>query len=75
VNYFAMVDICKINDNANYFYYQDTYQNDVPRLFEFETSGGDLVITLSQTNLRGLDWKEKKKGYGKATIVVARQIK
>ena len=35
VNYFAMVDICKINDNANYFYYEDNYQNDVPRLFEF----------------------------------------
>ena len=70
-----MVDICKINDNANYFYYEDTYQNDVPRLFEFETSGGDVVITLSQPNLRGLDWKEKKKGYGTATLVIARQVK
>ena len=33
-----------------------------------------MVITLSQPNLRGLDWKEKKKGYGTATVVVARQI-
>ncbi len=40
VNFFAMIDICRINDNANYFYYQDTYQSDIPKLFEFETTGG-----------------------------------
>lgn len=25
VRYFAMIDICQINDNANYFYYEDCY--------------------------------------------------
>lgn len=34
VNYFTMIDVCKINDNANYFYYEDEYKTDVPRLFE-----------------------------------------
>jgi hypothetical protein len=57
VNFFTMIDICRVNDNANYFYYEDTYLNDVPRLFEFETTGGEVVITLSQLNLRSLDWK------------------
>ncbi len=23
VDYFNMIDICKLNDNANYFYYED----------------------------------------------------
>ena len=33
-----------------------------------------MVITLSQPNLRGLDWREKKKGYGTATLVLAKQV-
>jgi|JI61114C2RNA_FD_contig_31_6222148_length_1306_multi_2_in_0_out_0_3 hypothetical protein len=40
VDYFKMINICKVNDNANYFYYEDEYQNDTAKLFELETSGG-----------------------------------
>ena len=72
VEYFSMADICKINDNAHYFYYQDTYKKDEPKLFEFEIGGGDVVISLSQPNIRGLDWREKKKGYGNATMIIAK---
>lgn len=33
VQYFGMVDICKINDNAHYLYYQDNYESDKAKVF------------------------------------------
>lgn len=30
------------------------------------------MISLSQPNIRGLDWREKKKGYGTATMIIAK---
>ena len=74
VQYFSMLDICKINDNANYYSLQNEYVDNQPKMFEFETPGGDVVITLSQKNIRGLDWRQKKKGYGAATMVIAKQV-
>lgn len=58
-----MIDICKINDNANYFFYEDEYQYDVPKLFELETTGGEVVVSVSQRNLRVInrDRRDKKK--------------
>jgi hypothetical protein len=35
VRYFRMVDICWINDNANYYSEQKEYKSDVPKLWEF----------------------------------------
>ena len=74
VQYFSMVDICRINDNAHYFSHQTEYYDDQAKMFELETSGGDLVLTFSQRNIRGLDWREKKKGYANATMVIAKQV-
>ena len=74
VQYFTMVDICKINDTAHYFSSQADYTDNQPKMFEFETSGGNIVLTISQKNIRGLDFKDQKKGYGTATMVVAKQI-
>jgi hypothetical protein len=74
VQYFSMVDICRINDNAHYFSHQAEYIDDQAKIFELETSGGDVVVTLSQRNIRGLDWREKKKGYANATMVIAKQV-
>lgn len=57
LQYFSMVDICKVNDNANYYCFQDTYVSDKPKVFEFEISGGEVVVSFSQPNLRTLDWR------------------
>jgi hypothetical protein len=35
VDYFSMADICKINDNSHYFYYEDCYKKDEAKIFEF----------------------------------------
>ena len=43
-------------------------------MFEFQTSGGQIYVTFSQTNVREFHWKDSKKGYGKVTLVVAKQI-
>ncbi len=33
-----------------------------------------MVVTISQKNIRGSDWREKKKGYANATLVIAKQV-
>jgi hypothetical protein len=53
VNYFDMVDICKINDNANYTNVDAELNKKNGEMFEFETNGGNLTLSISQQSLRG----------------------
>lgn len=62
-----------VSDNANYLYHQSTYQSNIAQMFQFETEGGHIYVSFSQTNLREFDWREKK-SYGKVTLVIAKQI-
>jgi hypothetical protein len=54
VNYFDMVDICKIKDNANYINVDVEFNKKRGEIVEFETDGGNVTIGLSQQSLRGL---------------------
>ena len=63
-----------VSDNANYLYQQSTYKNDIPQMCEFETEGGQIYVSFSQTNVREFHWKDSKKGYGKVTLVIAQQV-
>ena len=53
MNYFGMVDICKINDNANYLSVESEFDRHNGEMFEFETEGGPATVALSQKTLRG----------------------
>lgn len=53
VNYFGMVDICKVNDNANYVSVEAEFDRHNGEMFEFETEGGPATVGLSQKTLRG----------------------
>ena len=35
LNYFALVDICKINDNANYLFFEREFKSSSGEIFEF----------------------------------------
>ena len=53
VNYFDMIDICKVRDNASYMNVDADFDKKRGEIFEVETKGGDVVLTLSQRSLRG----------------------
>jgi hypothetical protein len=53
VNYFDMVDICKIDDNASYSSFETEFDRKHAKVFAFNTAGGNLMLTLSQKSLRG----------------------
>ena len=48
VNYFGMVDICKIDDNANYVVVEADFNKKNGQMFEFETNGGTSTVAVSQ---------------------------
>lgn len=50
--FFVLVDICHINDNANYFYKELDFQCSIPRYIDFKTHGGDITFTFSQVSRR-----------------------
>lgn len=73
VNYFSMVDICTLDDNANYLCVDAEFNRHNGEMFEFETEGGKATVALSQKSLRGEPEEVEKKGYSRATIVVSKQ--
>ena len=73
VNYFGMVDICKINDDANYLCVEAEFDKHNGQMFEFETQGGPATVGVSQKSLRGADEDDEKKGYSRSTIVVSKK--
>lgn len=52
--YFIIVDICKIDDNAHYYYIMSSFAKNKPLLYDLSTEGGDLTLTASQMSKREL---------------------
>lgn len=52
--YFIIVDICKIDDNAHYYYVTNSFEKNKPILYDLSTEGGDLTLTASQKSKREL---------------------
>jgi hypothetical protein len=50
--FFVVVDLCHINDCANYFYKELNFQSGRPQYIDFSTNGGDLTFALSQVSGR-----------------------
>lgn len=57
LDYFVMIDFCKINDNASYINVDAKFNKHNAEMFEFETDGGDVTLSLSQQSLRSEDSK------------------
>ena len=54
VTYFGMVDICKVNDNANYISVEGDFNKKNGEIFEFDVKEpGVITVALSQQSLRG----------------------
>ncbi len=72
MNYFDMIDICKVRDNASYMNVDVEFDKKRGEIFEVETEGGDLMLTVSQQSLRGMGEAEERRGYARSTVIVAR---
>ena len=46
--FFVIIDICHIEDNANYFYKELCFKKGQGEFFDFFTTGGNLTLALSQ---------------------------
>jgi len=53
LDYFQLVNICKVNDRANYYYDELTYPQDIPLYVNLITKGGRATIGLTQEDTRG----------------------
>jgi hypothetical protein len=71
VNYFFMVDICKINDNASFTNLQAQFSRKRAEVFEFTTNGGSLTIELSQEERRN-EKAYLENSFARSTLIVAR---
>ncbi len=54
LKYFVILDICKINDNAHYYYVSNKFEKNKPNLYDIVTEGGDITLTASQKSKREL---------------------
>lgn len=52
--YFVILDICKINDNAHYYYVLDKFEKNKPILYDLVSEGGHITLTASQKSKREL---------------------
>ena len=48
INYFQLVDICKIEDKANYYYEEITYPKATPVYTILTSKGGEATVALTQ---------------------------
>ena len=67
-----MIDLCKINDNAHYINIDAKFDKKNGQMFDFQTEGGNLTLSLSQKSLRSEDNKRQAQGYSRNTFVVGR---
>ena len=72
--FFVIVDICHIDDNANYFYKEMCFKNGKANYFDLSTTRGSLTLTLSQESKRFRKSKGKNHKLGSASIILGREV-
>lgn len=70
--FFVIVDICYIDDNANYFYKELNFKQGVGNYFDFFTTGGNMTLTLSQESKRYKKAKGKNTKLAKGTMILGK---
>lgn len=73
VQYFVIVDICYINDNAHYYYHADNFQKNKPICYDLQTSGGELNLIASQVSKRQASISNPNAKMSDITFVLASQ--
>ena len=72
--FFVIVDICHIDDNANYFYKELCFKQGKANYFDFSTTGGNLTLALSQESKRFRKSKGKSNKLNHASLILGREV-
>lgn len=72
LNYFQIIDICKVDDEANYYYEELVYTKDVPVFSGMEIMGGNCTLAITQENTRGKEVPSPR--YATVVLIVARRV-
>lgn len=70
--YFVVVNICKVEDKANYYYEELSYPRGVFVYNKLTTKGGSATIAITQENTRGIDVPSPR--YATSVLIVARKV-
>lgn len=70
--YFVIVNICKIEDKANYYYEELSYPRGVFVYNKLTTKGGSATIAITQENTRGINVPSPR--YATSVLLIARKM-
>lgn len=73
IDYFQLIDICKIDERANYYYEELNYPKGRPVYTQITCKGGEATIALTQENTRGKEIPDPR--YATVTLIVAQRKK
>jgi hypothetical protein len=72
LNFFIIINICKIEDKANYYYEELTYPRGMPVYTRLNTKGGSTTFAITQEDTRGINVPQPR--YATSTLLIARKI-
>ena len=67
-----IINICKINDRANYYYEELVYPRDMAVYTKLTCKDGNVTIALTQENTRGINVPTPR--YATSTLLIARKV-
>ena len=70
--YFILFDVCKTQPNTNYFFKELIFSKGKGNFFDFNTSGGDMTIAMSQESKRFRKAMGKSAKLGYTSIILGR---
>ncbi len=73
LEFFQLVDICKIDEKANYYYEELSYPKGRPVYTQLTSKGGEATIALTQESTRGKEVPDPR--YATVTLIVAQRKK
>jgi hypothetical protein len=72
LNYFLIINICLINDKANYYYEELEYPKNMAVYTKLLTKGGEITVALTQEDTRGINIPPPR--YATCVMLIARKL-
>lgn len=73
LEYFQVINICKVDDKANYYYEELNYPKDVPVFTALTTRGGNITLAVTQLDTRNIPEVPAPR-YATVVMIVARRL-
>jgi hypothetical protein len=73
--YYALFEVCEYKDNANALSLRQKFTMKNANMFEIQTRGGEVVVSLVEDSQRGTGVELKTIRYSKSYIIIAKLLK